>query len=85
MRKLVDDGEIEKNSGKSYVVPEGLPNAGVVEVKEISGDGETVAYPVDWGKGGRPPKVFVITTKKRQMLVPQLWCVCLIIILAMLG
>ena len=71
LRKLVDDGEIEKNSGKSYVVPEGLPNAGVVEVKEISGDGETVAYPVDWGKGGRPPKVFVITTKKRQIDVGE--------------
>ena len=67
LKKLSKEGKIEKNKGKSYNAPEGLPSATVVEVIEISDDGETVAEPVEWTGKGRKPRVYVITSKKRQV------------------
>lgn len=75
LKKILKDiekkGQIEKNTGKSYKAPEGLPGAGVVEVIEISDDGEVVAAPVDWKGKGRAPRVYVITSKKKQLAVGE--------------
>lgn len=71
MKDLIKSGQIEKNTGKSYKRPEGLPGAGVVQVTEISDDGEVIADYVDWKGKGRPPRVYVITSKRKQLGVGE--------------
>ncbi len=71
LKEIEKKGLIEKNTGKSYKAPEGLPGAGVIEVIEISDDGEVIAKPTEWAGKGRPPRIYVLTSKKKQLGVGE--------------
>ena len=61
LKKLKNDGVIVKQPGGAYSAPEGLPNVGVVEIYEISVDGDVLARPQDWNADlqGDAPEVFI--------------------------
>ena len=66
LKTLKNDGVITKHPGGAYSAPEGLPNVGVVEIYEVSVDGDVLARPQDWNGElqGKAPIVFIQPDKK---------------------
>lgn len=66
LKHLEKDGIIVKQPGGDYSVPSGLPNVAVVEISEISVDGEIWAFPVEWNEElqGPKPKIDIQPDKK---------------------
>ena len=66
LRNLTKDGVIVKQPGGGYSVPEGLPGVCVVEVTDISVDGDVFAVPTDWNTDlqGDAPRVEIMPDKK---------------------
>src|SRR5690606_26258231 len=53
LKKMLEDGMIAQTAGKSYALPEGLPDVTTVKITEIGGDGEWLAVPEKWHGAGR--------------------------------
>jgi ribonuclease R len=64
LRELVEEKLIEKDAGKSYAAPDGLPETALVEVVGLDADGEMLAKPVHWAGKGPAPAIY-LTTKHR--------------------
>lgn len=66
LRALCNDGVIAKQPGGAYAAPDGLPGVCVVEVFQISVDGEIHARPVEWNAElqGDAPLVEIMPDKK---------------------
>jgi ribonuclease R len=66
LKQLEKDGIIIKQPGGDYCVPDGLPNVTVVEISEITVDGEVWAFPVEWNEElqGPKPKIEIQPDKK---------------------
>ncbi len=61
LRELTEAGIIEKDAGKSYKAPGGLPETGLVEIVGLDADGEMIAKPLQWHGKGDAPKIYVAT------------------------
>jgi len=66
LKELEEGGHIERDRSKSYKPPESLPGVTIVEVIEISGDGEIIAKPVKWHGSGDAPIIYMSPNKKGQ-------------------
>lgn len=66
LKKLENDGIITKQPGGAFSVPDGLPNVIVVEVTQITVDGEIHAIPLEWNEElqGKKPKIEIMPDKK---------------------
>ncbi len=66
LKTLEKDGALIKHAGGAYSVPQGLPAVTVVEVLEITVDGEIHAAPTDWNPEtqGPAPKIEIMPDKK---------------------
>ncbi len=66
IKELERDGLIIRHKGGGYSMPKGLPAVAVIEVTEISIDGDTLAKPVEWNveKQGDPPHIEIMPDKK---------------------
>lgn len=65
LKELYNEGAISKQGG-AYTIPEGLAGVIVIEVSDISTDGDVFAKPVDWNadKQGTPPRIEIMPEKK---------------------
>ncbi len=66
LRELTEDGAIEKTAGKSYKVPDSLPETGLVEIVGLDADGEMIAKPLHWHGKGAPPKIYVAAPSRTE-------------------
>lgn len=66
LRVLEKDGAVTKHAGGAYGVPKGLPSAGIIEVTQITIDGDILARPVDWNEktNGPAPVIEIAPDKK---------------------
>jgi ribonuclease R len=66
LKMLEDQGAITKQPGGDYSVPEGLPGVAVIEVNDISIDGDVFARPVEWAEAlqGPPPRIEIMPDQK---------------------
>lgn len=64
LKELEDDGEIQKYPGGNWGIPEGLPEVAVLEVTDITIDGDVFAKPGAWDKPKPPPRIEIIPDKK---------------------
>jgi len=59
LRELEDEGHLAKRK-KTYRDPDKLPPVSVLEVSEISPDGDLFARPLEWQGEGEPPRVLFL-------------------------
>ena len=71
LKDLVKEGKIDRTRSKAYKAPEGLPGVGIVEVVDISPDGELIAEPTEFTGKGRTPRVYVVAKGKNQIGVGE--------------
>lgn len=66
LKKLEKDGIIVKQPGGTFSVPEGLPAVGIIEISEITVDGDALARYIDWNEDvqGTPPRIEMLPEKK---------------------
>lgn len=66
LKALEAEEAIIKQPGGAYSVPKGLPGVCVVEVCEITADGDVFARPVDWSDEvqGEAPRIEIVPDKK---------------------
>ncbi|MGQ0526553.1 MAG: ribonuclease R [Alphaproteobacteria bacterium] len=59
LKELIKDGIVAKLPGGNYALPDGLPEVAVLEIAEISLDGDVFARPVEWNEAlqGKPPVI----------------------------
>ncbi len=67
LKKLESEGIITKHPGGAYGVPSGLPGVCIVEVDDISIDGDVFAKPIDWNAElqGETPRIEIIPETKK--------------------
>ena len=59
LRELEDEGHLEKRK-KTYKDPDKLPPVSVLQIVELTGDGDLIAKPMEWQGEGVEPTVMVI-------------------------
>lgn len=66
LKQLVKDDAVIKHPGGAYGVPEGLPAVTIIEVSEITLDGDVFAKPAEWDERaqGAPPRIEIMPDKK---------------------
>lgn len=66
LKALEKEGAIAKQPGGDYSVPDSLPNVEIIEVREISVDGEIWGVPAEWDEElrGPRPKIEIMPDKK---------------------
>ena len=65
LRDLTKSGQLEKHPGGAFGLPDGLPVVGVVEVTDVTIDGEVYARPTQWDKNkGESPRVTMAPDRK---------------------
>lgn len=66
LKRLEKSGQIIKQAGGAYAVPDGLPEVTIIEVTDIDIDGDEFAKAVDWNEElqGKPPRIEVMPGKK---------------------
>ncbi len=66
LRELEDEGQIDKNAGGGWSIPDSLPAVTTIEISEISVDGDVFAKPVQWNTHtqGQPPRIEVAADRK---------------------
>jgi ribonuclease R len=69
LRELEDDGHLEKRK-KTYRDPDKLPPVSVLELAEITRDGDMFATPLEWQGEGDPPRVLFIAKSSDPALKP---------------
>ncbi len=59
LKTLEDDRMIVKQAGQTYALPDALPEVGIVEISDVSIDGDVWAVPVEWNAEiqGKPPAI----------------------------
>ena len=55
LKQLHKDAAIVKHAGGGYAIPEGLPAVTIIEVSEITIDGDIFAVPAEWDAGSQGP------------------------------
>ncbi len=65
LKDLEASGKIIKYKGGKYTVPKALPNVGVVEVTEISSDGEILGKATDYVRNGEEEPVILFVPDKK--------------------
>lgn len=65
LKELYNEGAVTKQGG-AYTIPKGLPGVMIVEVSEISSDGDVFAKPVEWNPEtqGDMPRIEIKPDKK---------------------
>ncbi len=66
LKSLEKNGEIEKQAGGVYSVPDSLPSVAMLIVNEIDIDGDVFARPLDWdeNKKGKAPRIEIYPDNK---------------------
>lgn len=65
LKELEKNGDVEKNPGGAYGIPEGLPAVAVLEVTDITPDGDILAAPVERpGQNGKGPHIEIVPGHK---------------------
>lgn len=66
LKALEKDSVITKQAGGVYSAPDGLPSAGMVQVHEITNDGEIFATLLEWNEDaqGKQPTIEIVPDKK---------------------
>lgn len=66
LREMERDGQLVKLPGKEYALPQGLPSVMVIEVTEVSSDGDLFAKPTNSKEGetGSLPGITIMPDKK---------------------
>jgi ribonuclease R len=66
LKHLEQEGQIVKQPGGDYAVPQGLPAVAVIEVTEVDVDGDVLARAIDWNETaqGPAPRIEVQPGKK---------------------
>lgn len=59
LRELEARGDIARDRGKNYIIPQTLSSVALVEILGESPDGEILARPVKWNYDGPPPVIFM--------------------------
>ncbi|MBV7408276.1 ribonuclease R [Maritimibacter sp. DP1N21-5] len=62
LRELEADGQLQKRT-KTYRDPDKLPPVAMLEVSEISPDGDVMARALEWQGEGTPPRILFIAKK----------------------
>lgn len=55
LKRLESDGAIVKHPGGTFSIPEGLPAVAIVEIIDITIDGDVIARAVDWNEESQGP------------------------------
>lgn len=71
LKELCAEGHVVRVRGKAYKLPARLPAVSVVEVIDLSPEGELIAKPVDFNGVGGPPRIYVITKAKQQIEIGE--------------
>ena len=71
LKQLMGEDKIERTRSKAYKAPEGLPGVGIVEIKDISPDGELIAEPTEFNGKGLTPVVYVISKGKNELTIGE--------------
>jgi len=66
LREMEDDGILIREDGNSYNIANSLPTVCVVEITEITIDGDLIATPSDWQDDvqGAPPRIEIIAERQ---------------------
>ena len=66
LKELEEEGQLERHRGKKVSRSGRLPAVTVIRVSHIDKDGEVVAKPISWQKGGGdPPTIYLSTFRER--------------------
>ena len=65
LKQLTKEDRIERQRGGTFTVPSGLPPVCIVEVNEITADGDVFATPTDWDNQDAPPRIEIMPDKKK--------------------
>jgi ribonuclease R len=68
LRQLESEGLIVKQGGGAFGVPDSLPAVTVIEVTDVSIDGDVFAVPANWNEDvqGKAPRIEIIPDKKKK-------------------
>lgn len=66
LKKLADEGLIERGHGRRFSQPGSLPSVSVVEISGTDIDGEILAKPVNWEFDAPPPVIYMAPMRHGQ-------------------
>ncbi|MCK4939431.1 MAG: ribonuclease R, partial [Rhodospirillaceae bacterium] len=66
LKKLGDEGLIERGHGRRFKQPGTLPSVTVLEISGIDLDGEILAKPIDWELDSPPPVIYMAPMRHGQ-------------------
>lgn len=65
LREMAKDSKLRKQPGGGYSLPDGLPAVGVIEVTDVTLDGDVYGRPAQWaGNEGAKPRVEIVPDRK---------------------
>jgi len=59
LRELMDEGDVKRGRGKKLLRTGDLPEVTVVEVIDVTTDGELICRPANWDQDGKPPRIIL--------------------------
>jgi ribonuclease R len=59
LRELMDEGDVKRGRGKKLLRTGDLPEVTVVEVIDVTTDGELICRPAQWDQDGKPPRIIL--------------------------
>ncbi|MDA8230520.1 MAG: ribonuclease R [Magnetospirillum sp.] len=69
LKELETEGSIERGRKKRFARPGSLPDVGVVEITGVDTDGELLARPIAWEEEGRPPRIYMASARRGDVVV----------------
>ncbi|MBU0859466.1 MAG: hypothetical protein KJ667_05980 [Alphaproteobacteria bacterium] len=65
LRTMEKNGQLSKHPGGTYGLPDGLPPVGIIEVTDVSLDGDVFGRPAQWsGNESAKPRVEIVPDSK---------------------
>jgi ribonuclease R len=72
LRELMDEGDVKRGRGKKLLRTGDLPEVTVVEVIDVTTDGELICRPAQWDQDGKPPRIILAPDADKTIEGPAL-------------
>jgi ribonuclease R len=69
LRDLETDGALARGHRRRYARPGALPDVAVVEITGTDSDGELLARPLSWEEAERPPRIYMASMRRGDVVV----------------